>query len=458
MDILRMTATQHASMKPHLLPGDGREAVAVALCGRAEASGRRLWTVHRTVEIPHEACVRSPDAVTWPTGRLKTLLAEAADGGMAVLKIHSHPGGFRGFSGQDDLADRELFEAVAHRLSGDQLSAVMLPDGEIFARVVNGTGSGPRIDRVSVVGDDLIFWDAGGPTSSCDFDLRHRQMFGDRTTDLLSRLSVGIVGVSGTGSPSVEMLMRLGVGRIGMVEPDEVETKNLNRIYAAKRLDAQSRCNKAVMMRDHILACDLGTVVEICEARVDTPEAVALLSTCDVVFGCVDSVEGRDIVNRIATFYSLAYFDLGVRLDADGQGGVASVSAGIHYLQPGGSSLKSRGVYTEADLYAEYLKRTDPAFYEDQLRRGYIRGVRVDRPAVISVNTAVAAAAVNELLARLHPFRTVRNAEFARQKLLFSHGRTTRRPDGEPDDELVQYVGRGDCRPLLMSPRMGRDA
>jgi hypothetical protein len=33
--------------------------------------------------------------------------------------------------------------------------------------------------------------------------------------------------------------MRLGVGRIGMIEPDEVETKNLNRIYGAKRSDAQ---------------------------------------------------------------------------------------------------------------------------------------------------------------------------------------------------------------------------
>jgi hypothetical protein len=135
-------------------------------------------------------------------------------------------------------------------------------------------------------------------------------------------------------------------------------------------------------------------VVEIFEERVDTFEAVALLSTCDVVFDCVDSVEGRDILNRIATFYNLPYFDLGVRLDADGQGGVASVSAGVHYLKPGGSSLKSRGVYTDADLYAEYLKRTDPAFYEDQLQRGYVRGVRVERPAVISINTAVAAAAV----------------------------------------------------------------
>lgn len=384
MNILRMTKTQHRSLSHHLLPGDGKEAVAIALCGRGESSGRHLWAVHRIIEIPHKECLRGQDFVTWPTKRLRAVLSEAAAGGMAILKLHSHPGGFSAFSDRDDRADVELFEAVGRRLSGDQVTGVMLPNGEIFARCVNGSNLGGPVDRVSVVGDDLAFWDVAPHAGGQDFDVRHRQMFGDRTTDQLAALSVGVVGVSGTGSPTVEMLMRLGVGRILLVEPDIVEVKNLNRIYGATRTDADAGRNKAVMMREYICATGLGTVVEICEDRVDTPEAVAMLSTCDVAFGCVDSIEGRDILNRIATFYTLPYFDLGVRLDADGRGGVTSVSAGIHYLQPGGSSLKSRGVYTDEGLYAEYLKRTDPAFYEDQLQRGYIRGVRVDRLYVTS--------------------------------------------------------------------------
>jgi hypothetical protein len=458
MNILRMTTAQHRRLKDHLLPGDGKEAVAIGLCGRGDSSGRRLWVIHRIIEIPHLECLRNPDFVTWPTKRLRAVLSEAAAGGMAILKIHSHPTGYAAFSDRDDLADLELFEAVGRRLPGDQVTAVMVPNGEIFARRVNGDGLVGHIDRISVGGDDLTYWDCAPSAAAHDFDLRHRQMFGDRTTDQLAALSVGVVGVSGTGSPTVEMLMRLGVGRIVMIEPDAVEIKNLNRIYGAKRSDAEAGRNKAAMMRDHIWTTDLGTVVEIYEGRVDSPAAVAMLSTCDVVFGCVDSIEGRDILNRIATFYSLPYLDLGVRLDADGQGGVTNVSAGIHYLQPGGSSLKSRGVYTEAGLYAEYLQRTDPPFYEDQVQRGYIRGVRVDRPAVVSINTAVAAAAVNELLARLHPFRTIGNREFAIQKLLFTHGRVTHRPDGDPDVELSRYVGRGDCHPLLMSPRLEQAA
>ena len=453
MNILRMTAKQHQEIKGHLFPGDGCEAVTVALCGRARHIGRNAWIVHRVVCIPYAECLRGPDFVTWPTKRVRALLAEAAAGGMSILKIHSHPTGFAEFSSRDDHADAELFAAIGRRVDDEHVSAVMLPDGRIFARrMKSGTVSG-QIERVSVVGDDLTFRETL-PGKTHDFDLRHRQMFGDRTTDQLAALSVGIVGVSGTGSPTAEMMMRLGVGRLILIEPDLVEIKNLNRIYGAKRSDASDGRNKAAMMRDHIFATDLGTVVEICKDRVDTPDAIALLSTCDVVFGCVDSLEGRDTLNRLATFYSLPYFDLGVRLDADGRGGVSSVSASVHYIQPGGSSLKSRGVYTDDELRAEYLKRTDPSFYEDQGRRGYIRGVRVDRPAVVSINTAIASTAVNELLARVHPFRSVANAEFALVKLLITHGRFVRRPDGDPDTDLARYVGRGDCRPLLMSSRI----
>lgn len=454
MNLLRMTGSQHSQLHDHLFPGDGNEAVALAVCGRAHALDRHVWMVHEIIEIPHEACIRAPEFVTWPTSELKKRLGEIADKGMAFMKIHSHPTGYRSFSARDDRSDAELFEAVGRRIFGRHVSAVMMPDGEVLARVMDGEGVVGWIDRVTVVGDDLIFYHKDGGKDVRDFDLRHRQAFGDKTTELLSGLTVGIGGASGTGSPTVEMLARLGIAREILFEPDVVEGKNLNRIYGATREDALAERSKTQTLKAHVERIGLGTEVIAYEGRVDEPNAIALLSVCDVVFGCMDSVEGRDTLSRICAFYIIPYLDIGVRLDADGEGGVSSVSAGVHYILPGGSSLKSRGVYDDDDLYAEFLKRTDPTFYEDQLKRGYIRGVKVDRPAVISVNTAAAACAVNELLARLHPFRSVPNSEFAVQKLLFSHGRTARRPDGAPDAELARHVGRGDCRPLLMCGRL----
>src|SRR3546814_12041862 len=93
-------------------------------------------------------------------------------------------------------------------------------------------------------------------------------------------------------------------------------------MYGANRRHAAAEGNKARMMKNHIDRIGLGTKVEIVEGFADSPEAIARLATCDVLFGCMDSIEGRDTLNRIATFYTLPYFDLGVRIDADGRGGV----------------------------------------------------------------------------------------------------------------------------------------
>lgn len=455
MDTLRMVGAQHRRLMTHLHDGTGLEAVAVGVCGRGGTADRSLFTIHEIVEVPHRECRRWSDSVSWPTRELRKLLARAAREGLALIKIHSHPAGANAFSHLDDASDADLYSAIGLKVGGEHISAVMLPDGEIFARrLVGGVVSGD-VSRVSVVGDELLFWGgADGRDRTSDFDIRHRQAFGERTTRILSGLSVAVVGVSGTGSPTVEMLARLGVGRIVLVEFDIVEEKNLNRIWGTRRIHAKAKINKARAIKAHIESIGLGTLVEIVEQRVDHPEAIALVSSCDVVFGCVDSVEGRDVLNRIATFYSMPYIDVGVRLDADSDGGIASISAGVHYLIPGGSSLRSRGVYTEADLHAEILRRTDPVHYEDQVRRGYIKGVDVERPAVISINTAAAAAAVNELLARLHPYRTRPNADYAVQKLLITHGRTVMRNGGGIDLALAPLVGRGTCSPLLMLPRI----
>ena len=150
------------------------------------------------------------------------------------------------------------------------------------------------------------------------------------------------------------------------------------------------------------------------------------------MFGCVDSIEGRYILNRLATYYTLPYFDIGVRLLADGEMGVDEICGTIHYLQPGGSSLVSRELFSMSDVAADGLKRRDPAAYKQQIEDGYIRGSVEQRPAVISVNMLAASLAVNELLARLHPYRDEPNAAFASVSFSLASMELYADPDGEP--------------------------
>ena len=56
----------------------------------------------------------------------------------------------------------------------------------------------------------------------------------------LARMSVCVIGVSGTGSIVAEQLARLGVGEIILIDFDKLEERNLNRILNSSLADIGS--------------------------------------------------------------------------------------------------------------------------------------------------------------------------------------------------------------------------
>lgn len=459
---LRITGGQHRDLRDHLFSGDGYEAVSVGLCGRLSAPGREVLCLREIVHIPHEECgVRAPDRVTWPTRRLEDLLADAIKHGYAVVKFHSHPGGLETFSKIDDVSDTTLFRSVHGWTDGEDphLSVVVLPTGRMFGRAVHANGAFEGVVRIAVAGDDIDLFDSRCAVLESAVrpeQDRHARFFGEATTRLMQRLAVGVLGCSGTGGPVCEMLGRLGIGRMVVVDPETVGIENLNRIPNATHDDAVQRCLKVDVVARAIKAMGMGTeVVASAENIAESPRVVRALAGCDVLFGCVDSAEGRHILTRVATFYNLPYVDVGIKLEADRGGRIDQVCGTVHYLQPGGSTLLDRGVYTMERVRAEGKKREDPEGYRELLRDKYIQGADETRPAVVTVNTLFAARAVNEFLARLHPYRLDGNEEYAVVRESLSQMEQYLHRDDEFDHQsLSRHVGRGDVRPLLDMPAL----
>ena len=459
--ILRMSGAQHRALHDHLFPGDGREAVSVGVCGRRRGWPNHVLCLRRVVHIPHEECSeREPDRVTWPTRRLEELLVKATERGEAVIKFHSHPSGFDEFSEADDASDEDLFASVHGWTDTNEphASAVMLPSGRVFARAVHVDGAFERIARVAVTGDDIALYDSetgrGEQGVGAERD-RHARFFGEETTRLMSRLSVGVLGCSGTGGPVCEQLGRLGVGRLVVIDPDAVGPENLNRIPNSTLEDARAGHLKVDVVRRAIDAMGMDTVVEAIPANIaESPGAVRALAGCDVIFGCVDSAEGRHLLTKVATFYNIPYFDVGVKLEAGPGGRIDEVCGAVHYLQPGGSTLLDRKVYVMERVKAEGTKRRDPEEYEALMRDNYIQGVDETRPAVVSVNTLFASRLVNEFLARLHPYRLDGNDEFAIYRESLSQMERFCFRDEGFSASLAKHVGRGDVAPLLDSSEL----
>lgn len=453
---VRMTVLQRESLQMHLHQRDGCEAVAVVVCGTRSGRGRHVNCVHSIHPIPVAACVeRTPIRVRWKVEAALPAINEAIQRGCSVLKIHSHPPGADDFSAYDDASDREFFGAINRVSDGTVIgvSAVMKPDGSIFARAVSGDGVF-ELARVMVVGDDIGVFGREIHAAHDEAAQRTRQAFGDHTTATLRSLRIGIAGCSGTGSWVIEMLSRLGVGELVLVDPDVVERRNLNRILNSTANDAANASKKVDVFARTIAAMGLGTTVYTHSTDLGRRSVVEDLASCDVLFGCVDSADGRELLNRIATYYTIPYFDVGVRLDADGRGGISQICAAVHYLVPGGSSLLSRGVITARQVGAEAMRRSNPAQHAALVKEGYVHGAAVGAPAVISLNGFAASHAVNELLARLHRFRADDSAEYRYQNFSLRDGAWLKVPDGPACPVISRKVGRGDCRPLLDNPAL----
>ena len=451
---LAMAGIHHAQAMSHLFPGDGREAVVIALCGMATSDRRSSFLVQSIIPVPYGACsIREPHRVTWSPESVIPALTAAMNRGLCVVKIHSHPGGYGTFSHTDDRSDTEFYSSVFGWLDTEepQASVVMLPSGEMFGRTIWPDCIGEPLDEIRIAGDDIQIWRPQANSEvTPSYALRIAQTFGENTYSLLRSLRIGVVGCSGTGSIVIEQLARNCVGELILADPDHIEDKNLNRILNSTWDDAMQGRSKVEVMRRAITEMGLGTEVVALKADLMNREVIHQLSTCDVLIGCMDSIDGRHLLNKLASYYLIPLIDVGVRIDADGVGGIDQVCVAIHYVQPGGSSLLSRGVYTQPDLDAAFMMRENPQQYADRLKEGYVRNSRVDQPAVISINMQAAALAVNELLARLHPYRVEPNREYAYRCIVLSDPpASSDNPESKPCPIFSARLGCGDVEPPL---------
>ncbi len=459
---LALTADQHAALHHHLFPGDSYEAVAFIACGRAAGAERHRLVARFLHLIPHEKCVRERDRVQWKAEDIELLLDHAEVDGLSLIKVHSHHQGYPRFSVVDDASDRELLPTIKSWVEGDfpHGSVIMLPCGKMFGRYLWRDKELRDLELINVVGPDLKFWWADdGNVKDAVFAASQDQAFGEGTTRHLSKLRIGVIGASGTGSPVIEQLHRLGVGELVPIDDDFIEDRNLNRILFATAQQAENKVNKVEACAEDIARKGLGTRVIPIAKEVGTPEALRAISECDIIFGCVDTVYGRFIMNLAATHYLLPYFDIGILLDAEQTGGqrgkIKDILGTVHFLVPGKSSLLSRGCFSLNDVASEKLHKRDPRAAAQQVQDKYIKGMQVHRPAVVSVNMFAAALAVNDFLARLHPYRRQPNEEIASIEFSLGDSRLTVDEEVEDCSILSPYVVIGDRKHWLGLPELG---
>ena len=414
---LSITTSDHADLQRHLFPGDGLEAAAILICGRAGAKHERLC-VHRVIDVAYNDCpTRTPVQLVWPGEYLETAIDAADKIGGSIILIHSHPGGLFDFSHIDDASDASAIPALRHGSADEAIkhgSAIMVPGGAIKARLYNAQGSFEPVKRIYSIGNDIKAINEPVTTNPLPFS--------SQMTGALGQLTACVVGASGTGSIVIENLCRRGIGKIILIDFDVMKHKNLNRILNSTIADAETERYKTAMLKEAIATYRTDIEIISIEAPIESEEAIIAASGGDVIFSCVDTMEARHYCELMSRAFVAPLIDVGVtiptRQSASQDVRIADVCGRIDYVHPDGPSLTDRGVITPEGLYAEYLSRVDPDALAQQQKEGYLKGFAEEAPSVLTLNMIGAALAVEEWMARVFPYRHDANAEHNR--LFFS--------------------------------------
>jgi molybdopterin-synthase adenylyltransferase len=114
----------------------------------------------------------------------------------------------------------------------------------------------------------------------------------------LARKSALVIGAGGLGGPALLVLAAGGVGRLVIVDDDQVETSNLNRQPLFGELDLGER--KAAVAAARLAALHPGLAIEAVDQRFDASCAEALTMNVDLVVDGADNFATKFLANDAA--------------------------------------------------------------------------------------------------------------------------------------------------------------
>ena len=166
---------------------------------------------------------------------------------------------------------------------------------------------------------------------------RNKNLMSDDEIILLSQKKVCVLGLGGLGGYIVEMLSRIGVGSLTLVDGDVFDETNLNRqlfssvnnLGSSKALEAEKRV-KGIN--------PLTKVIPVYEF-IDSSNAMKIIANHDVIVDALDSIDLRKSIAKVCTELNLPLV----------HGAIAGWYGQVATIYPNDTTLDI--------LYPKYIKR-----------------------------------------------------------------------------------------------------
>lgn len=400
------------------IPADLYQALYADVAGPREWAGYLLCGVRRSspqvllgrewLPVPADMQVTgSRHGFSWHPDFDIQMLNVVQRENLAAVVIHYHGGRVPLPSRTDQDTAEPLMTFLSREAPGRPHAFAVLGDRAISGTVyIDGAGDG-SLGAVRVSGSWLDDWKPGAGAGVSSDDMRHDRLvrgFGNAARTRLRGTRVGVIGCGGGASHVIQQLAYLGVGALTLADADTIELTNLNRLIGAvpsrsrrtladrflRRGRGDVGRHKVEVMARMVTMIDDSIDVAAVPEFFPTAATVEALRQCDILVACVDRLQVRDDLNRLAKRYLIPMIDIGIEIvpgppDAET---VSAIPGRVTKVLPDGPCLRCQGIIDDARLKAE----------RDGRPLGYTGAAKIPDPAVVTLNGTVASAAATEVL------------------------------------------------------------
>ena len=392
MNRIVFAGTELQDFQRALLAGAPLESAGVIIArpGRGERA-LRFVAIKAEVAQDSDYIERSPVSAVLHPAFVARFLKIARDEKASIFLTHTHPTEqWPTFSTIDASGEKSIASTLYGRAPDGPHGSLVFGKEGFAARVIDPQGSTvATVDRLLEVSSDIRLHQKRWQTAIDEMFDRNVRAFGAQGQQVLHALHVGVVGVGGTGSFVVEELARLGVGHLTLIDHEQIESTNLNRLVGAQEKDVGLQ--KVEVLGEAARRAQPGITLDLVPQSILLEEVARRLLDCDLVFCCTDSHGSRAVINQVAYQYCVPTFDIGVRIDAE-EGTVTGATSRVQMLAPGLPCLVCHALLSpeavRRDLMTRQAREQDP----------YIVGFHEPQPAVISINGAATSSAVTMFL------------------------------------------------------------
>jgi molybdopterin-synthase adenylyltransferase len=356
-------------LQKFLIRADREEDLLFALWSPSRGTKRLTALVH-TILYPQDGDRQRHGNVSFNPQYFERACSEAMTAQSGIAFLHSHPGpGWQGMSEDDVIAETKIAGSTESLTELPLVGMTVGDDGTWSARVWCHH-SGKHFARhwceaVRSVGQRLrtnFADEIVPPPRFRELFKRTATVWGEANHRNLARLRIGIIGLGSVGSIVAETLARMGMTRFVLIDFDEVQIHNLDRLLGATVNDI-GKLKIAVAARQ-IKGSSTASSVTVAEVPHSVAEERGYTAAldCDIIFCCVDRPRARKILNHFAYAHLIPVVDGGIDVRFK-HGEFAGVDWPLQIAAPTRPCLECIGTFTTDDASTEEAGMLDDPSY-----------------------------------------------------------------------------------------------